>query len=101
VEGLKNDIAGLKDINIRASGLSAVSAQLTKIEQQFSKVKSDVQGQYQTQVDAMSNALAKLKTSLDDAASNLNGGTLAAVAAAAGSVVTAGTSLVTAVSNTC
>jgi hypothetical protein len=98
---LKDDIVGLKDINIRAGGTSAVSAQLTKIQQQFDVVKSDARGQFSSQVTAMSNALSRLSSSLSAAKASLNAGTLTALASAAGSVVTAGNSLVSAVSNTC
>jgi hypothetical protein len=98
---LKDDIVGLKDINIRAGGTSAVSAQLTKIEQQFAAVRSDAHGQFSPQITDMSNALSKLSSSLSAAKANLNGGTLTALASAAGSVVTAGNSLISAVSSTC
>ena len=92
---------GLKDINIRASGTSAVAAQLTKIEKQFDVVRSDAHGQFSPQITDMSNALSKLSSSLSAARANLNGGTLTALASAAGSVVTAGNSLISAVSSTC
>jgi hypothetical protein len=98
---LRDDIVGLKDINIRASGTSAVSAQLTKIEQQFDVVRSDAHGQFSPQITDMSNALSKLSSSLNAARANLNAGTLTALASAAGSVVTAGNSLISAVSSTC
>jgi hypothetical protein len=98
---LKASITGLKDINIRANGTSAVSAQFTKIEQAFNALKADAQGQFSPQVNALSSALDKLGSSLNAAKASLNAGTLTALASAAGSVVTAGTNLVTAVSNTC
>ena len=98
---LKDDIVGLKDINIRANGTSAVSAQLTKIQQQFDVVKSDAHGQFSPQITNMSNAVSTLGSSLTAARENLNSGTLATLAASVGAVVTAGNSLVSAVSNTC
>lgn len=98
---LKDDIVGLKDINIRANGTSAVSAQLTKIQQQFDVVKSDAHGQFSPQITNMSNALSTLRSSLSAATANVNSGTLSALALAAGTVVTAGNSLVSAVTNTC
>ena len=98
---LKDDIVGLKDINITAGGTSAVSAQLTKIQQQFDVVRSDAHGQFSPQITAMSNALSKLGSSLTAARGNLNGGTLTTLASAVGTVVTAGNSLVSAVSSTC
>ena len=92
---------GLKDINIKANGTSAVSAQLTKIQQQFNVVRSDAHGQFSPQITSMSNALSTLGSSLSAARANVNSGTLSALALAAGAVVTAGNSLVSAVTNTC
>ena len=98
---LKDDIVGLKDINIRANGTSAVSAQLTKIQQQFNVVKSDAHGQFSPQINALSSALSGLGSSLTSARDNLNTSTLSALALAVGSVVTAGNSLVSTVTSTC
>ena len=98
---LKDDIVGLKDINIRANGTSAVSAQLTKIQQQFAVVKSDAHGQFSPQINALSSALSGLGSSLTAARDNVNTSTLSALALAAGSVVTAGNSLISTVTSTC
>jgi hypothetical protein len=101
VAGLKDAIAGLKDISVSASGLTAISAQLTKIQQELAKVKSDAQGLYQPQAEAVSNAATRLETSLGNAKASLNAGTITAVAVAVGSLVAAGTNLVTSVTQTC
>ena len=101
VANLKTSVQDLKNINVRANGISAISDELAKIQQQLNTLKTDAKGQYSTQITALSNALSGLGTSLDAAKSDLNAGTLGAVATAAHSVVTAGNNLVTAVSNTC
>jgi len=101
VQRLKASIAGLKDVNITANGTSAVSAQFTKIKQDFNAVKANAKGQFQPQVNALSGAMDTLGSSLNAAKASVNAGTLSALASAAGSVVTAGTNLVTAVSSTC
>ena len=98
---LKDDVVALKDVNIRANGTSAVSAQLTKIQQQLDVVKSDAQGQFAPQITGLQNAVSTLSSSLSAATGNLNGGTLTTLAAAVGAVVTAGNSLVSAISGTC
>jgi len=100
-ENLKASVQSLKDTNVRQSGLSAVSDEVTKIQQQLTTLKNDAHGQYATQINDLSSALTGLSSSLDAAKANLNGGTLTAVASAAGSVVTAGQNLVTAVQKTC
>jgi capsule polysaccharide export protein KpsE/RkpR len=101
VSKLKDDVVALKDVNIRANGTSAVSAQLTKIQQQLDVVKSDARGQFSPQVTNLSNAVSTLGSSLTAARENLNSGTLATLAASVGAVVTAGNSLVSAASSTC
>jgi capsule polysaccharide export protein KpsE/RkpR len=98
---LKDDVVALKDVNIRANGTSAVSAQLTKIQQQLDVVKSDAQGQFAPQITGLQSAVSTLSSSLSAAKGNLNGGTLTTLAAAVGAVVTAGNSLVSAISGTC
>lgn len=101
VAGLKTDVQNLKDTNVRTEGLSAVSDRLTKVQQQLDTVKSDAKGQYSTQISDLSNALSALSSRVGAARDNLNGGTLTAMASAAGTAVQAGNKLVTAVSNTC
>jgi Spy/CpxP family protein refolding chaperone len=100
-DDLKASLADLGNVNIKQNGTSAVSAQLTKIQQKLQKLKTDAHGQYATQIDALTTALSSLSTNLSAAGSNLNTTTLTALASSIGSVVSAGTSLVTAVSNTC
>jgi hypothetical protein len=99
--GLKASILDLRNTNVRANGISAISDQANKINQQLGMLKTAAKGQYSPQIDALSTALSGLGTSLNAAKSNLNGGTLTAVASSAGTVVTAGNNLVTTVSHTC
>jgi hypothetical protein len=101
VANLKASLQDLKNVNVKENGTSAVSAQLTKIEQQLQTLKADAHGQYSAQIDSLSTALSGLKASLSAAGSQPNGTTLAAVAASVASVVTTGSDLVTAVSSTC
>jgi outer membrane murein-binding lipoprotein Lpp len=98
---LKSAVLSLKDTDVRTGGLSAISDELTKIQQQLDTLKNSAKGQYSTQITDLSNALSGLSSSLGAARDTLNAGTLSALASAAGSVVTAGNNLVTAVSHTC
>ena len=98
---LKDDVVALKDVNIRANGTSAVSAQLTKIQQQLDVVRSDAQGHFAPQITGLQDAVSRLSSSLSAATGNLNASTLATLAAAVGAVVTAGNNLVSAISDTC
>jgi hypothetical protein len=101
VSSLKASVQDLKNTNIRTEGLAALSGDLSKVEQQLNTVKTSAKGQYSTQISDLSKAVSGLSASLDAAKANLHGGTLTAVASSAGTVVQAGNSLVTAVSNTC
>jgi capsule polysaccharide export protein KpsE/RkpR len=101
VASLKTSLADLKNTNVKTNGISAVSDQLTKIQDNLKTVKSDAHGQFSTQINALSSALSTLGSSLTAAKDNLSGGTLTSVASATGTVVTAGNSLVSAVSSTC
>jgi len=94
-------VLDLKNVNVRTNGVSAVSDQFTKIQDQLKTVKADAGNQYSTQITDLSNALSGLGSSLTAARDSLNGGTLTAVVSSAGTVVTAGNSLVSAVSTTC
>lgn len=86
----------------RCTGLTAACAvAAAKIQQQLNTVKTDAHGQYSTQITDLSNALHGLSSSLTAAKDNLNSRTLGALAASTGAVVTAGSSLVSAVSKTC
>jgi hypothetical protein len=100
VANLKTSVQDLKNVNVREDGVSAISDQLSKIEQQFNTLKTDAKGQYSTQIDDMSKALSGLSSSVTAAKGNVHSTTLTAVATAAKPVVT-GNNLVTAVSNTC
>lgn len=101
VNDLKASLADLKNVNIRQNGTSAVSDQLTKIQQELQKLKTDAHGQYATQIDALTTALSGLSASISAAGSHLDTTTLTALASSVASVVSAGTNLVTTVSNTC
>jgi capsule polysaccharide export protein KpsE/RkpR len=100
-QNLKNSVANLKVSNIRANGLSAVQDEITNIQQQLHTLKTDAHGEFAPQIDALSSALSTLSTNLSAARANFNGGTLAALASSAASVVSAGQNLVTTVTNTC
>jgi uncharacterized phage infection (PIP) family protein YhgE len=94
-------VTGLRISNIRANGLTALQVQITQIQHQLQTLKNDAKGEFATQIDALTSALSTLNSNLDAARANFNGGTLAALASSAASVVTAGKNLATAVTNTC
>jgi capsule polysaccharide export protein KpsE/RkpR len=101
VASLKTSVSDLKNTNVRANGISAVSDQFTKIQDNLKTVKSDAHGQFSPQINALSSALSTLGSSLTAAKDNLSGGTLTSVASSAGAVVTAGNNLVSTVTSTC
>jgi outer membrane murein-binding lipoprotein Lpp len=101
VANLKTSVTGLKDINVKEQGVSAVTDELNKIKGQLTTLKNDAKGQYSSEIDAMSTAIDGLTTSINAAKGSANATTLGAVATAAHGVVTAGNNLITAVSHTC
>ena len=83
------------------NGLSAISDQITKIRQQLQTLKSDAKGQYDTQINDLTNALNSLSSSFDAAKASPSVSTLATLAGSVPAVITAGQNLVAAVSGTC
>jgi uncharacterized protein (DUF342 family) len=101
LDNLKASIQGLKDVSITANGLSAISDQITKIKQQLQTLKNDAKGQYDTQINDLTNALNSLSSNFDAARASPSVSTLATLASSVPAVITAGQNLVTAVSSTC
>jgi hypothetical protein len=99
VADLKASLQDLKNVDIKANGLSAVSGDLTKIKQELTTLKTEAHGNYSTQINALSDALSGLSSSFDAAKANPNSGTLATLATSAKTVVTVGNNLVTAVTS--
>ena len=101
IENLKASIQGLMNVSITENGLSAISDQITKIKQQLQTLKTDAKGQYDTQINDLTNALNSLSSSFDAARASPSVSTLATLASSVPAVITAGQNLVTEVSGTC
>ena len=89
------------NVSITENGLSAISDQITKIKQQLQTLKTDAKGQYDTQVNDLTNALNSLSSSFDAARASPSVSTLATLGLSVPAVITAGQNLVTEVSGTC
>jgi len=89
------------NVSITENGLSAISDQITKIKQQLQTLKTDAKGQYDTQINDLTNALNSLSSSFDAARASPSVSTLATLASSVPAVITAGQNLVTEVSGTC
>jgi archaellum component FlaC len=88
-------------VSITQNGLSAISDQITKIKQQLQTLKTDAKGQYDTQINDLTNALNSLSSNFDAVRASPSVSTLAALASSVPAVITAGQNLVTEVSSTC
>src|SRR5215469_1961335 len=97
IENLKASIQDLENVSITQNGLSAISDQITKIKQQLQTLKTDAKGQYDTQINDLTNALNSLSSSFDAARTSPSISTLTALASSAKTAVTAGQNLITAV----
>ena len=89
------------NVSITENGLSAISDQITKIKQQLQTLKTDAKGQYDTQINDLTNALNSLSSSFDAARASPSLSTLATLASSAKTAITAGQQLISAVSSTC
>src|SRR5689334_15580456 len=89
IENLKASIQGLKNVSITQNGLSAISDQITKIKQQLQTLKTDSKGQYDTQINDLTNALNSLSSSFDAARASPSVSTLATLALSVPAVITA------------
>ena len=89
------------NVSITENGLSAISDQITKIKQQLQTLKTDAKGQYDTQINDLTNALNSLSSSFDAARASPSVSTLATLASSVPAVITAGQNLITEVSGTC
>jgi len=89
------------NVSITENGLSAISDQITKIKQQLQTLKTDAKGQYDTQINDLTNALNSLSTSFDAAKASPSVSALVTLASSAKTVITTGQNLVTEVSGTC
>ena len=89
------------NVSITENGLSAISDQITKIKQQLQTLKTDAKGQYDTQINDLTNALNSLSSSFDAARASPSFSRLATLASSVAAVISAGQNLVTEVSGTC
>ncbi len=101
MNNLKASLADLKNTSFTASGISGIPDKLTKIQQALQTLKTSARGAYASEINALQLALRNVGSAYNTAKANPNGATLTALASAAGSVVTTGNNLVTAVSRKC
>ena len=98
---LESSIEDLKDIDVKADGLSALQTQLATIKGDLADVKDDATSEFSAQIDAVDTSYAALKASADTAKSDPSVTSLAAVATAVSALVSDAKTLASDVQSTC
>lgn len=101
VKALQTSVDNLKKVDVRASGLPALSNQAQHVRDDVSRVIKDARSEYQPQIDGMKSAVARLSSSISTAKADPTAATLSAVRSSVRDVGTAFTNLQQAVSGTC
>lgn len=101
VDALQSSISSLTDVKLEQGALTDLTTKLSQVQADATKVKSEAETQFSTEIDAVSSAAASVKSSVDAASANASAQTLAAVATSLSRLTTALTALQTAVQDTC
>ena len=98
---LETSIQDLKDVDVKADGLSAVQSQLTTIKGDLADLKKDAESEFSAQIKAVDTSYSALKASAATATSDPSATNLAAVATAVSALVSEVKTLVNDVESTC
>lgn len=101
VDSLESSVAEVGDIDIDADALATLQEDLDQVQSDLSQVLSDAQDEYADEVDSVDDAASLLGTTLEAAAAEPTGDSLAAVAAAIKALDASLGSLVEAVKSSC
>jgi hypothetical protein len=101
VSALKSSISSLTDVKLDSSTLSTLSGKISQVQSDLTRLKTDAQTQYATQISAVDAAASAVQTTVSAAAATPNATTLAAAVTALQGLKTALSSLRSAVSSTC
>ncbi|MFI1996387.1 hypothetical protein [Actinoplanes sp. NPDC020271] len=100
-DAVQNTVDHIRDVNVSASGLSALRPYLTQLKTELNQLYVDAKAQFGTEADALRVAADQLGTSLRVAKDNPDVTNLAAVRASVGDVRTSANTLHNAMLSTC
>ena len=102
VDNLKSSVDDVKDIDVTSSGaISDLQSGLTSVESDLAAVKADAKSEFSSQIQAVQQSFATLKTSVDAAKAAPTAATLSTAGAALSAFDTGVESLVSDIQSTC
>ncbi|HEY2879114.1 hypothetical protein [Nocardioides sp.] len=101
VDSLKSSITELRDVKLEAGALATLQSDLTNVQTDLSKVKSEAKTQYAAEISSVDQAAASLSASLKTASTTPSVAALAAVATDVSALGASLSALQDAVSSTC
>jgi hypothetical protein len=101
VDALQASVDNLRDINVSANGMGAISDSLATIKRDLNQVKTDAEAEYATQVDAVDAAVSELTSGVTAAQQDPSASNLGVVGQAVSGAVDSVAALADDVSSTC
>jgi hypothetical protein len=91
----------LKHVTVGKGTVNEIKSDLADVKTKLGAVKTELHGQWQAQVSALEDSLAKLQTAVNDLASNFSASTISGTVSALRGVAAAGSNLLAALSKQC
>ena len=101
VAALRASLDKLKHVTVGKGTADEIKADLADVKAKLGAVKTELHGQWQAQVSALEDSLAKLQTAVNDLASNFSASTISGTVSALRGVAAAGSNLLAALSRQC
>src|SRR6516162_1767954 len=101
VAALRASLDKLKHVTVGKGTVDEIKADLADVKAKLGAVKTELHGQWQAQVSALEDSLAKLQAAVSDLASNFSASTVSATVSALRGVAAAGSNLLAALSQQC
>ena len=101
VAALRASLDKLKHVTVGKGTVNEIKADLADVKAKLGAVKTELHGQWQAQVGALEDSLAKLQAAVNDLASNFSASTISGTVSALRGVAAAGSNLLAALSKQC
>ena len=101
VAALRASLDKLKHVTVGKGTVDEIKADLADVKAKLGAVKTELHGQWQAQVGALEDSLAKLQAAVNDLASNFSASTISGTVSALRGVAAAGSNLLAALSQQC
>jgi len=101
VAALRASLDKLKHVTVGKGTVDEIKADLADVKAKLGVVKTELHGQWQAQVSALEDSLAKLQAAVNDLASNFSASTISGTVSALRGVAAAGSNLLAALSQQC